>query len=131
MTNHAFTPVRNFGDLLDYLREREAGPTALSSIRFCELLGIAAERLAEFAMVHGNATGIASASEGAQCFMRASLRVLHAASDVNADLGRTILWFRNEPLAPFGHQTAEHLVAEGRAEDVIRYVMSLEAGVAG
>lgn len=131
MANHALTSVRDFGDILDYLRDREAGPTALSSIRFCELMGIEAERLAELATVHGSATGIASASDRAQCFIRASLRVLHAASDVNGDLGRTILWFHNEQLAPFCHQTAEHLVAEGRVEDVIRYVMSLEAGVAG
>ncbi|WP_019916258.1 hypothetical protein [Methyloversatilis discipulorum] len=131
MANHAFTPVRDFVDLLDHLRDKEAGPTVLSTIRFCELLGIDAERLAELAAVYGNATGMVSASEGAQCLIRASLRVLQAASDLNGDLGRTILWFRNEPLAPFGHQTAEHLVAEGRVEDVIRYLMALEGGVAG
>lgn len=66
-----------------------------------------------------------------QCFIRATLRALHADSDMNGDIERTVVWFRNEPLVPFGHETAERLVAKGRVDDVIRYVMSLDAGVAG
>jgi hypothetical protein len=34
-------------------------------------------------------------------------------------------------LPPFGYKTAEQLVTDGRTEDVLRYVSSLEAGVAG
>lgn len=122
--------IRDFGDLLEYMRDREAGATVLSSNRFCELLGIDPEMLVELAKsleAHGRASG--SASE--QCFIRAALRVLSAASDVGGNLERAISWFHNESLAPFGHKTAERVVAEGRVEDVIGYVMSLDAGVAG
>jgi hypothetical protein len=42
-----------------------------------------------------------------------------------------MFWYRNEPLPVFGYKTAEQLVSDGRAEDVIRYVVSLEAGAAG
>lgn len=122
--------IRDFSDLLEYLRDREAGATVLSSKRFCELLGIDPEVLVELARsfeVLGRTSG--SASE--QCFIRAALRVLSAASDVSGDVERAISWFRNESLAPFGHKTAERVVAEGRVEDVIGYVMSLDAGVAG
>lgn len=131
MANHAYASIRDFGDLLDYLRDREAGPTVLSSTRFCEILGIDTELLAELASVPGSAAGPVSAWEGVQCFIRATLRVLHAASDLNGDIERTVVWFRNEPLVPFGHETAERLVAKGRVDDVIRYVTSLDAGVAG
>lgn len=42
-----------------------------------------------------------------------------------------IFWYRNEPLQAFAYKTAEQLVSEGRADDLIGYVMSLEAGAAG
>ena len=38
--------------------------------------------------------------------------------------------YRNEPLSVFGYRTAEQLVLEGRTEDVLRYVVSLEAAAA-
>lgn len=40
-------------------------------------------------------------------------------------------WFRTEPLQPFGGKTAEMLVAEGRAMDVIRLIESYSAGATG
>jgi len=131
MANNAFASIRDFEDLLDYLRDREAGSAVLSSTRFCEILGIDTELLADLAKVPGSAAGPVSAWEGAQCFIRGTLRVLHAASDLNGDIERTVFWFRNEPLVPFGQETAERLVAKGRVDDVIRYVMSLDAGVVG
>ena len=60
-----------------------------------------------------------------------ALRVIHAAADVSGSVGQAIFWYRNHPLPPFGYKTAEMLVAEGRTEDVLRYVMSLEVGAAG
>jgi len=73
----------------------------------------------------------APGSESVQRFMREALRVLRAADDLTGDVGRAIFWYRNEPLPPFNYKTAEQLVSEGRAEDVLRYVESLEAGAAG
>jgi uncharacterized protein (DUF2384 family) len=70
-------------------------------------------------------------SEGVQRFLREAVRVLRAATDVSGDVGRAMFWYRNEPLPVFGYKTAEQLVSDGRAEDVIRYVVSLEAGAAG
>jgi hypothetical protein len=56
---------------------------------------------------------------------------MRAAHDLSGDVGRSIFWYRNEPLPPFGYKTAEQLVIEGRTEDVLRYVSSLQAGAAG
>jgi len=66
-----------------------------------------------------------------QDFLHESLRVIKAATDLNGDLGRALFWFRNEPLAVFGYRTPERLVSEGRTDDLLRYVMSLEAGASG
>jgi hypothetical protein len=70
-------------------------------------------------------------SGGVQRFLREAVRVLRAATDVSGDVGRAMFWYRNEPLPIFGYKTAEQLVPDGRAEDVIRYVVSLEAAAVG
>jgi len=38
-------------------------------------------------------------------------------------------WYRSEPLAGFGGQTAMQLVREGRASDVMEYIDAVDAGV--
>lgn len=121
----------NFTDLLEFLRDSDAGATVLSSKRFCEVVGIDPDVLTGLAEVHGKTSDATSAFVSVQCFIRSALRVLRAASDLSGDLERAISWFRNESLTSFSHKTAERLVADGRVEDVIRYVVSLDAGVVG
>ena len=60
-----------------------------------------------------------------------ALRVIRAATDLSGDVDQAIFWYRNEPLQPFAYKTAEQLVSDGRSDDLIRYLMSLEAGAAG
>ena len=103
----------------------------LSPKRFSDVLSIDLQTLAGQAHVHRNTLSRAPASESVQHFMREALRVLRAANDLTGDVGRAIFWYRNEPLPPFNYKTAEQLVSEGRSEDVLRYVESLEAGAAG
>ncbi len=81
--------------------------------------------------VHRNTIRRAPASESVQRFLREALRVIRAATDLSTDVTRALFWYRNEPLPPFGYKTAEQLVSEGRTEDVLRYIASLEAGAAG
>ncbi|MGI9303404.1 MAG: DUF2384 domain-containing protein, partial [Gammaproteobacteria bacterium] len=89
------------------------------------------QTLAEHAHVHRNTVTRAPASRGVQDFLREALRVIKAATDLNGDLRKALFWYRNEPLSVFDYRTAERLVSEGRADDVIRYIGSLEAGAAG
>lgn len=59
-------------------------------------------------------------------------KVLAAATEVaGGDLEAAILWYRNEPLALFENRTAESLVAEGRAADVLSLLESFQAGFVG
>lgn len=54
--------------------------------------------------------------------------VLDAAEQVCGSKAQARHWFHNEPIDVFDYQTAEQLVASGRADDLLRYLRSLEAG---
>lgn len=70
--------------------------------------------------------------ESIQSHIRMSLQVLAAMRAASkAGLEAAIFWYRNEPLAPFDDKTAETLVAEGRAADVIDLLESQQAGFVG
>jgi uncharacterized protein (DUF2384 family) len=66
----------------------------------------------------------------AQTSRNSMAAIIQAAVDLTGDAEKA-LWYRSEPLTVFGDATAEHLVAEGRANDVLRYLASLQAGAAG
>ena len=120
-----------FDGFIAFLRDQEAGASTLSPKRFSDVLSIDVQTLAAQAHVHRNTISRAPASESVQKFLREALRVIRAAHDLSGNVVRAIFWYRNEPLPPFGYKTAEQLVSEGRTEDVLRYVGSLEAGAAG
>ena len=59
-----------------------------------------------------------------------ALGTIKAATDLNGDLNKALFWYRDEPLSAFGYKTAERLVSEGRTDDLLRYIASIEAGSA-
>ena len=120
-----------FQAFVNFLQDPELPSTALSPKRFVQALHIDIGTLADQAHVHRNTVSRAPASAGVQYFLREALRVIKAATDLNGDLNKALFWYRNEPLATFGYKTAEGLVADGRADDVIRYIGSLLAGFSG
>ncbi len=121
----------NFDAFMDFLRDRELGAAALSPKRFIEVLGMDLQTLANQAHVHRNTLSRAPASESVQRFLREVLRVIRAAADLSGGIERALFWYRNEPLQPFEYKTAEQLVSEGRTDDLLRYIVALEAGAAG
>ena len=116
---------------IDYLRDPGTSAPVLSPKRFSQALNIDLQMLAEQAHVHRNTISRAPGSRGVQDFLREALRIIKAATDLTGDLNRALFWYRTEPLAVFGYKTAERLASEGRTDDVLRYVSSLEAGAAG
>jgi hypothetical protein len=124
-------PSRGFEFFVDFLREPDAGFSVLSPKKFGEVLSVDIQTLANQAHVHRNTISRSPESESVQFFLRQALRVIRAACDLSGDFGKSVFWYRNEPLPPFGYKTAEQLVSEGRTDDVLRYVESLEAGAAG
>lgn len=134
MTTTALTTPtfqKNFDGFMDFLRDRELGAVALSPKRFSEVFNVDLQTLAAQAHVHRNTLSRAPASESVQRFLREALRVIRAATDLSGDVEKALFWYRNEPLQPFGYKTAEQLVSEGRTDDLLRYIASLEAGSTG
>ena len=127
------TPVihKNFDGFMDFLRDREIGGVALSPKRFCDVFNIDLQTLAAQAHVHPSTLKHAPASESVQRFLRETLRVIRAATDLSGDVEKALFWYRNEPLQLFQYKTAEQLVSEGRTDDLLRYIASLEDGVVG
>ncbi len=64
-------------------------------------------------------------------YARESIRVMAAATELVGGVAEAESWFRNHRIADFNGKTAEDLVAEGRGEDVLRYLEMLSAGPSG
>jgi hypothetical protein len=120
-----------FQHFVEFLREAETSAPVLPPKRFSLAMHIDLQTLAEQAHVHRNKISRAPGSRGVQDFLREALRVIKAATDLNGDLNKALFRYRNEPLSVFGYKTAERLVSEGRTDDLLRYVASIEAGAAG
>jgi hypothetical protein len=57
--------------------------------------------------------------------------VLLAGADLSGKANTASSWFRHEALPAFRFKTVEQFVREGRTEDVLAYLQSLQAGAAG
>jgi hypothetical protein len=57
--------------------------------------------------------------------------ILRAATDLSGDPAIAMDWYSCEQIAIFDGKTPEQLVNEGRGDDLLRYMSSLEAGFAG
>jgi hypothetical protein len=60
-----------------------------------------------------------------------ALSVLRAAAHLSGDLKLATAWFFEDRIAVFDGLTAEALVQQGRAADVLKYIEQLDAGFAG
>ena len=127
----AEAPCRTYQHFVEALKDFDTSIPMLSPKRFSQALCIDLQTLAEQAHVHRNTITRTPGSRAIQEFLREALRVIKAASDLRGDLQQAIFWYRNEPLSAFAYKTAERLVSEGRADAVLAYVGSLEAGAAG
>ncbi|WP_175760713.1 DUF2384 domain-containing protein [Burkholderia ambifaria] len=119
----------DFGALMSYLRDANA--VSISPCRYISVLRLELQDIAKQAHVHRSTISRAPDSETIQRFLRETLRVLRAATDVSGDVERAIFWFKNEPLREFDYKTAQTLVSEGRADAAIKYLQMAEAGFLG
>ncbi|MCU9956073.1 DUF2384 domain-containing protein [Burkholderia sp. BKH01] len=125
------TPPLDFDQFMASLRDSESVAPIVSARRFAAALHIDMQTLARLAHVHRNTVGRLAGSESVQKYLREAIRIIRAANDISGDIQSTLFWYRNEPLPTFDYKTAEELVSEGRVDDVLRYVVSLDAGAAG
>jgi uncharacterized protein (DUF2384 family) len=119
-------------DFRAFLSELQDGDELyISPERYANKLALEQQQLAELAHVHRNTLRRMPKSPQLQKYLRESIRVLAAATDLVGSASKAAFWYRNQPISDFGYKTAEVLVSEGRAEDVLRYVDILSAGSAG
>lgn len=108
------------------------GRQILSPAKLIEMMSLDIDSFASSAHVHRSTVIRAPAAESIQSHIRTSLQVLAALMAVlDGDLKAAIFWYRREPLALFDYKTAEALVAEGRATDVVNLLESFQAGFVG
>mgnify|MGYP003627259930 CR=1 FL=1 len=107
------------------------GQATIDVGRFREHFGLSQQALAHLARVHRATVADAPSNEKLQCLMRNFLRVVSAAAGIAGDEERAIYWMRNTPIPEFDHRTAMDLVAEGKIEAVVKYLLSIESGSSG
>lgn len=122
--------ARSFDTLLRRLKD-DVRPANISPTKFAEVLDYPLQVVAELAHVHRNTVRNNPYSPDLQGYMRDAVRVLQAAADLRGNVGEALFWFKNHPIRDFDRKTADRLVAEGKAEAVLRYMRSLEAGATG
>ncbi|ABB75345.1 hypothetical protein Nmul_A2051 [Nitrosospira multiformis ATCC 25196] len=81
--------------------------------------------------VHRNTVCSHPESPKLQHYLREMLRVMSAASASQSDFNRVLFWFKNVPIPSFNHKTALQLIAEGRTDDVVAYLESIQSGYVG
>lgn len=110
---------------------RDADGVIISPSRFAKVLNLTSKELAVLAHVHHSTLRRRPHSSQLQMYLRNAVRVLSAATDfAEGDFQRALYWFRHQPIRPLDHKTAETLVSEGRMEQVLEYIGSLNAGTA-
>lgn len=67
----------------------------------------------------------------AWCALKDARRVISAATDLSGDAQQALSCFSGHPISTFDSKTARKLVFEGRAEAVLDYLESLQAGSSG
>lgn len=112
---------------LDSIRDPRSG--AISPRQLGERLHISIQDVAKLAKVHRNTVVRSPDSPLVQARLGEVARIIAlAASLVEGDLGRAILWFRHQPLAGFAGETAADLTVAGHAEAVIAHLQTLSDG---
>jgi hypothetical protein len=104
----------------------------LSPAKFIEIMGLALDFFARNAHGQRDAITHSPSAESIQLHIRTTVQVLAAVMATSGlGLRTAIFWYRNEPLAVFDRKTAETMVTEGRAADVLDLLASYQAGFVG
>ena len=122
--------TRDFASFLSTLKDQNSR-TALSPERLADALELPIQKLASLARVHRNTVSLTPTSPKLQDAMVDVVRVLSAAHTLTGDIDRALFWFRNQPIADFGHLTPMQLVEQGKVKAIIDYIESISGGAAG
>ena len=98
---------------------------------FARGLGISLRHLAEYANVAPETPVLRPTDARLQRYLRDACSVLERAARLGGGRIAARDWFRHMPLSAFARRTAEELIAEGRREELLRYLDGVERWDAG
>lgn len=122
-------PSLSFDRFFYTVREDEL--PIISPAKFARAFHMQIQEVAIEARVHRNTLRRHPESPQAQQFLRDSLKVLSAVSEIQSDVRKGMYWMRNHPIPSFAHKTAMELIGTGRADDVVTYLESIADGFSG
>lgn len=93
---------------------------------FARSLGVSLRHLAEYANVAPETPVLKPSDPRLQRYLREAQAVLEEATRLGGGRVAARDWFRHMPLAAFGYRTAEEMVSEGRAGEMLRYLEGVE-----
>lgn len=114
----------------NFIKEVVSEDQSINTTRLAELLHISKK---ELAIMAGLPVDVVSKktllkSQATQARLRDVLGVIDRVRNWSGSIMQAYAWYRSEPLPSFGDKTAEDLVKEGRAEDVMAYLLHLDEG---
>ena len=121
--------TESFPGLLE--TSREADSPRLSATKLAKALDLQVQVLATIAGVHRNTLRTHPESPRLQAALRDLMRVLSAAVEVQPDVNHAYFMVKNEPIPAFRHKTLLQLVQEGRTDDAVDYLESINGGFVG
>jgi len=119
---------QDFRAFLDFLRESGDAET-LSPQRFAALLGTDLAGLMAASRHPVQSRGMEANT--LQRHLHEAVRVIQLCSELVGSVEQSLAWFEHAALPVFGGRTPHQLVSEGRTDDLVRYLSSLEAGFSG
>ena len=110
---------------------RQDRTLALSPTKLAARLAMSTDELATVAGVDRHTISEHPESASVQAFMQRVVRVIAAAEEVSGDRARALEWLKRGSIACFDHKTPFALIADGRVDDLVRYLASIQSGYVG
>jgi uncharacterized protein (DUF2384 family) len=111
---------------LDKVTDPKRG--GVSPARVGGALKMSVSDLSRLTRLHRNTLTRTPQSPSVQARLGEVARIVAAAAEIIGDDERAAVWFRHQPLAGFAGRTAAELVADGRADVVLKHLDQLADG---
>jgi hypothetical protein len=103
-----------------------ASRAVISLARFNVTLGVDGTTLSNKMERHVHALPPLGKEEKIQGYLRDAVRVIKAAFATTGNVETTLIWFAKYPLQPLDNKMPIDLVLEGRADELVQYLLLIE-----
>lgn len=99
--------------------------------RMATILQMTQAELATMIGVHRTTLARNPGSREIQQALSPIATILSMAADMAGNTDKAVIWFRHQPVPPFGAKRPIDMVKEGKAKNVIEWLLALEDGAYG